>query len=90
MSDKKILKSIATKLGEKGVAYLKKNNELPAVKLSAEEMKFLAGGGTKLLISIKFDCGMPIIDTTGGQPHTSDGSNDGSGGCWDGRPKGSS
>ncbi len=46
MDNKKIAESIVKKLGEEGVAHLKATGELPAVKLTNEEMKLLSGGNT--------------------------------------------
>lgn len=43
--EKKLLDSIARKLGKDGLRYYFEKKELPAVKLSSEEMKFIQGGG---------------------------------------------
>jgi len=47
MSDhaKKIIESIARKLSEEDIKYMQQHRELPAVKLTEEEMNFLKGGG---------------------------------------------
>jgi|JI10StandDraft_1071094.scaffolds.fasta_scaffold6601541_1 hypothetical protein len=45
MSDQ-IKESIVLKLGKEGVKYLEKNGELPAIKLTSEEMEFMKGGWT--------------------------------------------
>lgn len=44
MSNKKIAESIVKKLGQEGVAHLKATGELPAVKLTSEEMNLLKAG----------------------------------------------
>jgi len=44
MSNKKIAESIIKKLGQEGVAHLKATGELPAVKLTSEEMNLLRAG----------------------------------------------
>jgi len=41
-----IAESIVKKLGKEGVAHLEKNGELPAIKLTDEEMQFMRGGWT--------------------------------------------
>lgn len=41
-----IAETIARKLGKDGLEYLEKNGELPAMKLTSEEMNFLKGGLT--------------------------------------------
>jgi hypothetical protein len=44
MSNKKIAESIIQKLGQEGIAHMKATGELPAIKLTNEEMSFLKAG----------------------------------------------
>ena len=39
-----LIKSITEKLGSEGVSYVKEHGELPIMKLTDDEMKFLKGG----------------------------------------------
>ena len=43
--NERLTKSIAKKLGKEGIEYLEKNGDLPAIKLSNEEMNYIKGGG---------------------------------------------
>lgn len=49
---KKIVEALVKKLGKEGVEYLKKHGELPAIKLTAEEMKVINGGGKDIFDEI--------------------------------------
>ena len=40
-----IEKSIYNKLGKDDIAYFEKHGEMPAIKLTDEEMEYLKGGG---------------------------------------------
>ena len=40
-----IVESIAKKLGEEGIEYIETHGELPAVKLTNEEMSYIQGAG---------------------------------------------
>jgi|JI102314A1RNA_FD_contig_31_6404283_length_1097_multi_3_in_0_out_0_2 hypothetical protein len=44
MSNKKIAESIFRKLGKEGMAHVEETGELPAVKLTSEEMNLLKAG----------------------------------------------
>lgn len=44
-AEQKIVENIIKKLGKEGVEYLMKHGEMPVLKLSAEEMNFIRGGG---------------------------------------------
>ncbi len=43
-NNKKTLESIIQKFGADGCEYVLENDELPAIKLTAQEMEFIKGG----------------------------------------------
>lgn len=60
VKEKKLIEIIKKKLGKDGIKYVKEHGEIPCIKLTEEEMKFLKGGGLRLIVSpSEPDCGLP-------------------------------
>lgn len=59
VKEKKLIEIIKKKLGKDGLKYVQQHGEIPCIKLTEEEMKFLKGGGLKYIVSPESELDLP-------------------------------